>query len=160
RVDVENYVQYVEDISDTARFGTLPGITPATPPKNFYGSVIIGDIVAINGEPAKGTVSFNLRKLGLTSTPNPGDAIADTGRSQAGGAVFEILRVDNTQVGSLMSIGLAGAGLPPPGSPAGQTQGNNAIIGGTGAFLGARGTQGQMVTSQTIAARQASITED
>jgi len=73
---------------------------------------------------------------------------------------FEFLTSDGTIVGSLMAVGLAGAGTPPPGSPPGQSQGNNAITGGTGAFLGARGTQGQIATPQTIAARTASIMED
>jgi uncharacterized protein (TIGR03437 family) len=159
-VDVENYVSYVEDTTDVTRFATLPNATPAAVPKNFYTSVIIGDIVAVNGQPAKGTVTFHLRKIGLTATPNPGDSIADTGRSQFSNTVFEILGNDGTPVGSVMSVGLAGAGAPPPGSPLTQTQGNNAIVGGTGAFFGVRGTTGQSVTSQTVAARQASIAED
>src|SRR5262249_15289393 len=40
------------------------------------------------------------------------------------------------------------------------TQGNNTIIGGTGAFLGARGSLGQMVNSQTVTIRSASAAED
>jgi uncharacterized protein (TIGR03437 family) len=60
-------------------------------------------------------------------------------------------------VGSLMALGL-GAGAPPPGAPQGAVQGNNAIIGGTGAFLGARGQVEQGTIS--VAKRQASITED
>src|SRR5437764_128185 len=74
--------------------------------------------------------------------------------------IFEFLNSDGVLVGTLMSEGLAGAGTPPPGSPPGQSQGNNAIMGGTGAFLGARGASGQIVTPQTVAARTASITED
>jgi uncharacterized protein (TIGR03437 family) len=40
------------------------------------------------------------------------------------------------------------------------TQGNFAIVGGTGAFLGARGQWGNAVTAQTITERLASVTED
>src|SRR4029077_15726155 len=67
---------------------------------------------------------------------------------------------DGTPIGSIMASGLGGAGSPPPGSPLSVTQGNNAIVGGTGGFLGARGQQGQAVTSQTVSNRQASMTED
>jgi uncharacterized protein (TIGR03437 family) len=122
--------------------------------------VNIGDIVAVNGQPAKGTVTFNLRRANLTAIPSPGDTVADTGRPYLAVAAFEILATDGRMVGSLMASGLAGTGIPPPGSPPGQSQGNNAITGGTGAFLGGRGTQGQIATSQTIAARTASIMED
>jgi len=159
-VDVENYVQYVEDTGDVTKYATLPNVVPAVPPKNFYAAVYIGDIVAVNGQPAKGTVSVYARRISLTPTPNPGDAIADTGRVNIDILGFEFLTSDGTLVGSLMTEALGGVGTPPPGSPPGQTQGNNAITGGTGAFLGARGTQGQIVTPQTIAARPASITED
>src|SRR5260370_27053295 len=159
-VDIENYVSYVEDTTDVTKYATLPNPTPAVPPKNFYAAVNIGDIVAVNGQPAKGTVSFHLRRIGLTATPTPGGSIADTGRPNLAIAAFEFLTSDGTIVGSLMSVGLAGAGTPPPGSPPGQSQGNNAITGGTGAFLGARGTQGQIATPQTVASQAASIMED
>ena len=50
--------------------------------------------------------------------------------------------------------------LPTPGAPLAVTQGNFAIVGGTGAFLGARGQVGQSVNAQTMASRQASMAED
>ena len=53
-----------------------------------------------------------------------------------------------------------GGGSAVPGAPLSVTQGNLAIVGGTGAFLGARGQFGQAVTSQTIPARRASMMED
>ena len=159
-VDIENYVSYVEDTGDVTKYATLPNITRPTVPKNFYSGVIIGDIVAVNGQPAKGTASFHNRRVGLTATANPGDSIADVGRPNLAVAVFEFLAPDGRNVGTLMSSGFAGAGVPPPGSPPGQSQGNNTITGGTGAFLGARGTQGQIMTPQTVAARMASVMED
>ena len=160
QVDVENQVSYVEDTTDVARFATLPNVTPAALPKNLFTSVLIGDIVAVNGQPAKGTIVFHLRRLGLTATPNPGDSIADIGRGTIEVAVIEIQTSDGTPVGSLMSIGLGGAGTPPPGAPLAQTQGNNAIVNGTGAFLGVHGLKGQAVLPQAIPVRQASIAED
>jgi uncharacterized protein (TIGR03437 family) len=160
QVDVQNYVSYVEDTADFTKFATLPNVTSSVPLKNFYQSVQIADIVAVNGQPVKGTLTAHNRRFGLTATPNPGDAIADTSRPSHGAFVFEFLASNGTAIGSLMTIGLAGLGTPPPGSPPGQTQGNNVITGGTGAFFGARGTQGQIVTAQTIATRSASIMED
>jgi uncharacterized protein (TIGR03437 family) len=160
QVDVQNLVAYVEDTADVTKYATLPNITPAVPPKNFYAVVQIGDIVAVNGQPAKGTVTVINRRINLAPTPNPGDSIADTGRNNMAIFAFELLASDGTPVGSLMAVGLAGPGTLPPGSPPGQTQGNSSVTGGTGAFLGARGTQGQIVTAQTIAIRTASIMED
>ena len=160
QVDVENQVSYVEDTTDVTKFASLPNITPAALSKNFFTSVLIGDIVAVNGQPAKGTIVFHLRKLGLTPTPNPGDSIADVGRGTIEVAVIEIQTSDGTPVGSLMSIGLGGAGAPSPGAPVAQTQGNNAIVNGTGAFLGAHGLKGQAVLPNAIPVRQASIAED
>src|SRR5260370_40680626 len=58
-----------------------------------------------------------------------------------------------------MATGL-GAGSPSPGAALAQTQGNNAIVGGTGAFLGARGQLGQGATPQTIPSPRESMTED
>src|SRR5260370_41733369 len=58
-----------------------------------------------------------------------------------------------------MATGL-GAGSPSPGAALAQTQGNNAIVGGTGAFLGARGQLGQGATPQTIPSPRLSMAED
>ena len=160
QVDVQNLVAYIEDTADGTKFATLPNVTPAVTPKNFYSAVQIGDIVAVNGQPAKGTLTIHARRINLSPNANPGDAIADTGRLNYAVFGFEFLTTDGIIVGSLISAGLAGTGTPPPGSPAGQTQGNNSITGGTGAFLGARGTQGQGAAPQAIAVRTASITED
>src|SRR5206468_7497054 len=62
-------------------------------------------------------------------------------------------------VGTIMCLGL-NAGPPPPGSPLSQTGQNFAIVGGTGAFLGARGEQGGKQTPRTIPIRAASMAED
>src|SRR5438132_8191284 len=70
-VDVENIVQYHEDISDVSKFATNPNITTAVVPKNFHAVVIIGDIVAVNGQPARGTVTRNVRMANLARAPNP-----------------------------------------------------------------------------------------
>ena len=160
QVDVQNLVAYVEDTTDASKYATAPNVTPAVVPKNFYSTVQVGDIVAVNGQPVRGTLSINARRINLSTNPNAGDAIADTGRLNLAVFGFEFLAPDGTIIGTLTSAGLAGMGVPPPGSPAGQTQGNNSITGGTGAFIGARGTQGQGAAPQAIAVRIASIVED
>ena len=157
-IDVENVVQYISDVSDVSRLATDPNVTTATPGRNFREFLVLGDIAAVNGQPAKGTFSFNARQVVLRADPNAGQGIADVVRGNANEQTFEILRADGTPIGSIMASGL-GAGTAPPGSPLALAQGNNAIFGGTGAFLGARGQAGQAVTPQNIPNRVASITE-
>jgi len=158
-IDVENTVQYIQDISDVSRFGTDPNPTTAVAGRNFRPFLVLGDIVAVNGQPATGTVSFNARQVMLAASPTPGQGIADIVRGNANEQTFEIQTVDGAPIGSIMASGL-GAGTAPPGAPMGTAQGNNAIFGGTGAFLGARGQAGRAVTAQDIADRQASMSED
>ncbi len=164
QIDLENYVNYIEDIpaSDISKLATNPNVTAAVgEPRNFSKTVVIADIVAVNGQPARGTAAFAIRRLNLTTAPNPGEAIADITRSSIIDLRFEILKTDSTPIGSIMAAGLGGGvGFPSPGSPLAQTQGNNAIVGGTGAFLGARGQLGQGATPQTIPSPRESMTED
>jgi uncharacterized protein (TIGR03437 family) len=158
-IDVQNVVRYYEDTSDPSKFATIPGVVPAVVTSNFQTYVLIGDIVAINGQPVRGTVSHTARWTNLTPTPTPGKAIADMVRGGLGQWAFEIQNSEGTPIGTLFIAGMHG-GARTPGSPLEVTQGNNAITGGTGAFFGARGDFGQAVTAQTIAVRAASITED
>jgi hypothetical protein len=138
-IDLQNVVEYQADISDTSKFATSPGITPSATFKNFGAVTLIGDIVAVNGQPAKGTYIGRSRGLVASPTPAPGGAIADVTRTALREHVFEILKSDGTPVGTIMSMGFSG-GPPPPGTGLPSTQRANwAIVGGTGAFLGARG---------------------
>lgn len=158
-IDVQNVVRYYEDTADLSKRGTVPGITPPAAAANFQSYLLIGDIVAINGQPVRGTVSHTARVSNLTTVPNPGEAIADMIRGGLGQWAFEIQSSDGIPIGTLFLVGMHG-GAPTPGSPLQVRQGNNAIVGGTGAFLGARGDFGQAVTAQTIPVRPASMTED
>jgi uncharacterized protein (TIGR03437 family) len=160
QIDIENFVEYQSDIADLSEIAGNPNITPAAPSKNFYPAATLGDIVAINGQAAKGTYAARTWVFGLNPSPAPGQAIADTTRTALRYGSFEILKPDGTLVGTIMVVGSAGGSPPPPGAPVGQTSGNFAIIGGTGAFLGARGQYGQIPTSQTVAVRLASTAED
>ena len=54
-IDVENIVNYGDDISNASLFATNPGIPPRGLVRNFAMAIVLGDIVAVNGQPAKGT---------------------------------------------------------------------------------------------------------
>jgi len=159
-IDIENFVEYQSDVTDPSKIATNPNITPVLPPRNFFLAATLGDIVAVNGQPAKGTYAAQTWVVGLSSNPKPGQAIADTTRTALRYATFEILKSDGTLVGTIMVMGSAGGSPPPPGAPLAQTAGNFAIMGGTGAYLGVRGQYGQVTTSQTVPVRLASTAED
>src|SRR6266540_4247296 len=73
-IDTENGVTYFEDISDVSKFATNPGIVNRDPaPRNFGKVVLISDIVAVNGQPVRGTLVFNSRNMTLSPTPNAGE---------------------------------------------------------------------------------------
>ena len=113
-VDLQNLVEYQQDISDTSQFATNPAVTPAVTFKNFGVVTLIGDIVAVNGQPAKGTYVGRSRSIVASPTPTPGGAIADVTRTALREHVFEFLQSDGTPVGTLMSVGFSG-GPPTPG---------------------------------------------
>ena len=160
RIDLENFVVYNDDTSDPYKFATDPNATTsAVLPGTFHPGVFIGDIVAVNGQPAKGTFTGIRRGVTSSTTRSPGLAIADTVRSGVNANTFEILKSDGSPIGTIVTYGV-GSGSPPPGAPLAVTTSNYAIVGGTGAFLGARGQLGGAMTPSTTALRQASITED
>jgi hypothetical protein len=161
-IDVENVVEYRGDISDPTKFGTSPGITPQSGAGVFSVNVVLGDIVSVNGQPAMGTYVGRPLALALTPTPRPRQAISDTAHASLRSHTFEILKMDGTPVGTIMSSGLD-AGPPPPGAlsyPV-DTRGDYTIYGGTGAFLGARGQLVQRFSGlETNPPRAASMAED
>jgi uncharacterized protein (TIGR03437 family) len=159
QIDTENLVRYVEDVSDPSKFATLPGPVATGPQNNFTATIQFGDIVAVNGQPAKGTYSFYSRTFFLTPTPNPGNAIADAVRTAFKVQYFEILKPDGTPIGTIMMDGLTG-GTATPGAPLAGTGGNVAIVGGTGAFLGVRGEVTDTPLPVPNPTRVASIVED
>jgi len=159
QIDIENWVQYLEDTNDRSLYATNPNVTPASGPRNFASSLGIADIVAVNGAPAKGTMIRTLRNMNLSTAPNPGQGIGDVPRGALVYDTFEIQTSDGTSVGTIFLSALV-TGPRAPGAPLAITQGNFAILGGTGAFLGARGQSGQNVNPQTVGVRVASVMED
>ncbi len=158
-IDVENFVEYVDDVADPAKRASVSDITPAARLRNFAAVAGIADIVAVNGQPAKGTASWRGWILGLDPTPNVEFAISDTLRTSLRYYTLEILKTDGTPIGTILGAGPNGPS-PAPGAPASITTGNYTVMGGTGAFIGARGQFGQSRTPQTISARQASMAEN
>ena len=161
-IDLENVVEYQGDISDPSKFATRSNITPSAGVGAFSVNVVFGDIVAVNGQPVKGVYVGRPVGITLTPTPRPGQAIADRTHGSLRSHTFEILKVDSTPIGTIMSTGLDG-GLPPAGAPSNPvaTRGNYTIFGGTGAFLGVRGELVQRFQSlEAIQPRSASMAED
>jgi uncharacterized protein (TIGR03437 family) len=161
QVDVENIAYYVGDTTDFAKLATDANAVSPAPSKNFATHIGVGDIVAVNGKPARGTWFWRGATVNATQNAAPGEAVADTTRVYIVELVWEILQADGTPIGTIMASGVTG-GMPPPGSPLQQNLGNVAITGGTGAFLAARGQAGVSVSvsPQMRGGRQASVTED
>jgi len=162
-MDLENETNYLYDLFDYTKVGTDPANTTVNGGfKNFAISVAVDDIVAINGTPAKGVFLFKGFGARLSTNPTPGIIESDVNRFAAYDLYVEILQPDGTPVGTLMATGMFGGPVPPgaPTSIAGAGA-NFTIIGGTGAFLGARG---QMVSAPQrtpgTSRRLASVTED
>lgn len=156
RIDISNYVPYTYDTIDIQKLATAPVLTPPYGGKAFSFFVFIGDIVAVNGQPVKGL--WTARSTTMSFEPNavPGHSTADLTRGNVIDMYWEILQVDGTPIGILSASGLT-RGVPPPGAPLAQTGENLSIIGGTGAFLGARGQAGVIDLGLP---RQASVVED
>ena len=154
-VEVENYVPYHIDVPDPATFASKPGITPAIP-LEFGRFVFIGDIVSVNGQPAKGIWTATAVNLHSSPTPQAKQAIADAERNNLIEMYFDLLQADGTPIGTIVATGLT-RGSPAPGAPLVQTGDSIAIVGGTGAFLGLRGQAGMIDAGSP---RQASAVED
>jgi hypothetical protein len=139
RVDVENYVIYTNDVTDLSKLAQSPGPLTAVAATNFGTNVILADVTAINGSPAKGVMVVQNQGINLTPTPTTGRAISDVTQATASFFRWEFLKLDGSPIGSIFSVGMGG-GTTAPGSPLGSANGNNGISGGTGAYVGARGT--------------------
>lgn len=157
-IDTENVVSYNSDVFDPSRFATDPGPTTLVATARNFGFVLaVGDIVAVNGKPARGTLVVRQQGINLSPTPNPGQAQADIVRTGVSDYLLEIQQAEGTPVGSIHTLGLSG-GSAPLGAPLGN--GNLTVAGGTGAFLGARGQMATSLTTPPLPPRAASVTED
>ncbi len=138
-IEMENVVQYQENFANQSKNGTSGGMEPAIgPPATFSPGYFIGDIATINGKKTKGTTFARNLFVNLNANPSGSQAIADINRFQAMEILLEIQQADGTAVGTIVLTGVTG-GAAPPGAPKAGPTGSFAVIGGTGAFLGARG---------------------
>lgn len=156
-IDMENVVNYVDDVADPAKVATAPGISPSSITRIFKWAVAVGDIVAINGRPAKGLYTYRFGPgIMATTTLTPGRNIADMASGCPAEAQFAILHPDGVPIGSITASGF-NSGTPPPGAPATAINTTLAVVGGTGAFMGVRG---QLSRASDVGVRTASMLED
>lgn len=141
-IDIQDLVIYRYDTFDVTQYGSQPGLTMPLPLRPFMSVVWLGDVLAVNGVPARGSLTVRGTAVGTALNT----VVADW--------VFDVQRTDGSPVGTLVATGWA-FGSPPADSP-GIQSGNLAVVGGTGAFVGVSGQGGQ-----THAANQrfASVTE-
>ena len=157
-IETANHAGYVRDVADYSLLATKPGPTTAVA-KTFVETILIGDIVSVNGMRVKGTVFEILNTLSLRPDAAPGQAIADITRGGLVEWYFEILDEDSRQIGTIRVSGTNG-GAAPPGQTRQIQTGNYVVVGGTGAFLGARGYMGSTAGASRASLRGASMAED
>jgi uncharacterized protein (TIGR03437 family) len=153
-IGLQNVVDYMGDIADPLQFAKNSNPTPSAGLRDFGVATNLGDIVSVNSQAAKGLYVGRARGIRTSPTPQPGTAIADVTRTAMRELYFDILTGGGTSVGTIFGLGLSG-GPPPPGAPP-TGHGNWAIVGGTGAFLGATG----QICGTGSSGRAASMAED
>jgi hypothetical protein len=159
QIETDNQVRYVWDTPDYSTYAKTPTPSNLVLP-TFATYMTQGDIVAVNGKPAKGMYITRQVVTNLSPTPQPGQGIADFTATAMVDRIIVLMQADGTPVGSITMLGLDGA-VPPPGAPAMSRQGSFAISGGTGAYLGVRGQfeSGPLIPGAP-GARSGSVKED
>ena len=138
-IEADKTVFYYDDLADPTKRATVPTPVPVTALPNFMGAFILADIVTVNGQPARGALVARGAQLVLRPGPTGSQGIADINRNNLFDFHFEIQQADGTPIGSIVAMGL-GAGHPPLDAPTSAAAGNFAVVGGTGAFQGVRGS--------------------
>ena len=141
-IQTENVVTYVGDITDPTKLAAVGGATTVPASKAFWYSLTVGDVVQVNGRPAKGLWSSWAYTMGYSPTAAPGFGISDASQGGVSECKWEIQTADGLLVGRFMDSGL----FP------------HQITGASGIFQGISGTQS--VTHAVTPPRRASMTED
>lgn len=161
---IESVLEIVTENNANYRFS--PG-TPFSPVASATGIpfaspfLVIGDIVSVNGDPAKGTWVF--RGVAINASPNAqpglGQAIADASFLAQADHSFNIQEADGNTVGTIYGLGMDvqvsltipfGAPPPVPGQLPGINASNFTIVGGSGAYIGASGQFGNALTAGPV----------
>jgi len=145
-IDTENAVLYRGLVFDASKLAKDPG--PTTSVNTTFGpSIVIGDIVAVNGKPAKGiwqyTVSFTTPYKRI---PQPGQPIADVDSTATLFCTWQIYATDGTYLGMIRDSGTGATG-----------QGGHAVVGALANLFGAIGTH---TMNFTVPSREATTAED
>jgi uncharacterized protein (TIGR03437 family) len=141
-IQTENVVTYVGDVTDPSKLALMTTLTTPGTTRAFTESITIGDVVSINGRPAKGLWQSRGFAMGYSPSAAAGFAIADSAEGGPGECKWAILTANGVLVGRFQEGGL----------------GTHQITGGSGLFLGIQGTQTTVQTA--VAARRTSMTED
>ena len=159
QMELTNLVNYNNDNADVTKAATSSALTPSGPQNTFQDGTGLGDIVAVNGQPVKGTYVIRYTRLNTGPTLTTGQSIADVTRAGLIFTWWEIQGLDGVTIGTITAQGFS-RGTPPPGAPALQTSANLVITGGTGAFVGVRGFAGSTNPTVSVSNRSASFVED
>jgi uncharacterized protein (TIGR03437 family) len=143
-IEIENAVRYFADTTDPAKLALSLSPVPPAATRAFTDTILIGDIVAVNGKPAKGLWTSRQFAMNFSPNPSPGSAVSDVTQGAIAECKYEILNAEGRFIGRLMDGGL----FP------------HAVTGGTGAFLGAKGEQATTAARVVKALRTASMAED
>ena len=146
-VDVDNAVTYRSDITDYARRGADTSLTTAQPARAFTDGINIGDIVAVNGKPARGLWASRTYAMGFSPTPAAGFGIADAALGGTADCKWAFYDADGRFIGAIFDGGYTTHG----------------VTGGVGAFYGVRGQMGAPPPEprpDALPLRTASMSED
>lgn len=144
-VDVDNAVAYRSDIAKPNRRGADAMLSTPGAARAFTDVLFVGDVVAVNGRPAKGLWTSRQFLMSFSPAPQPGFGVADVTRGTLADCKWVFLDANGAFVGAIMDSGY----LP------------HAVVGGVGAFYGIRGQMGAPVTNPNPRPiRIASMSED
>lgn len=143
KIEVENHVLYRGSVFDAAQIGKSPGPIDGGAQVPFVDGINIGDIVAINGQPAKGIWSSSYtHTTPYRSSPQSGQFVADFDSSATFFCTWQIYAPDGTFLGMIRDSGAA--------------QGH-AVTGALAGFFGAIGSH---TMTQTVPNRVTTTAED
>jgi hypothetical protein len=144
-MELDNSVAYMMDVADPAKRAIDPNPTTPADLKAFNQACQLDDIVSVNGRPAKGLHMTCSWRMGFSPTPAPGWGIADAAIGQVWpNCNWELLSKDGKFVGRFVDGGF----FP------------HSVLGGAGAFLGARGEHQSSAIPGRTSGRTASAAED